>query len=421
MKVLQQIYIPQESVNDQYVTVMRLFFAAGDAVKKGDVVMELETSKATLTLQADTDGFVRYHCAEGDEVAIGFLAAEIVAEYVQEGVKELQQVETNAKVLIQPEETLFSKQAEAYIQQHHIPLALFKGLDFVTLETVQQLTGSKPIKEKIKTPVAAETKKVNIPEGARVRNVSRSKKHEIEYLTSVQSAGLLSTVHVEVKTSGILPQLNKTLQYLKNSLLPLIVYETSRLLDQYPDLNAFYNEGQIIQYQQIDVGFAMDVDDGLKTLRIGQAHHLTLQQTEQKIWELSQKYIDKKLEVQDMTGITFTITDLSAEGVYSFTPLVNYNNAAILGVSTMSQETGRQIFSLSFDHRVTEGKTAARFLNDLRERLESYSSGKEQNKSQICFRCMKRLEQDFSSIGFVKTLRPSGEEVYVCLSCLKGL
>lgn len=74
-----------------------------------------------------------------------------------------------------------------------------------------------------------------------------------------------------------------------------------------------------------------------------------------------------------LAGGTFTITDLSGEGVSSFRPLINQGQSAILGVCSEvfapGGKVGRFDLTLAFDHQLTEGRTAARFLNDLRERL----------------------------------------------------
>src|ERR1700744_2226544 len=77
MKVLQEIYVPHESVNDQKLIVVGMNFKTGDKVKKDDVVIELETSKAIVTLEAAVSGYIVYHCDLNDDVEVNRLVVQI--------------------------------------------------------------------------------------------------------------------------------------------------------------------------------------------------------------------------------------------------------------------------------------------------------------------------------------------------------
>ena len=80
------------------------------------------------------------------------------------------------------------------------------------------------------------------------------------------------------------------------------------------------------------------------------------------------------------------------------------------------------MLTLTFDHRVTEGKLAAQFLGELKGRVESYQSKyyPQLNQQISCFKCFKLLQEDLSDVGFVKCITPKGAEAYICQSCLKG-
>ena len=139
------------------------------------------------------------------------------------------------------------------------------------------------------------------------------------------------------------------------------------------------------------------------------------------IINLSGKYLDDTLHYDDVAGVTFTITDLSSEEVAFFRPLVNFMNSAILGISAIDEKLGRCIFTVTFDHRVTEGKLVARFLKELKARLESYRSVHFTKPVSVkCFKCLKSLSDDLSDVGFAKCITPAGEEAYICQGCLKG-
>ena len=207
-----------------------------------------------------------------------------------------------------------------------------------------------------------------------VEKLSSNKKREIDYLSNVQQTGLTSTINTIVETDGVFVHINNSLQYLKNSLLPVIIYETSRLLEKYKELNAYFTGDSVAFYKQVNVGFAIDIDKGLKVPAIKNASAKNMKEVEADIMALSNKYLDDALLVEDLSDITFTITDLSAEGVSFFHPLVNMMNSAILGVSSIDEKLQRCILTVTFDHRVTEGKLVAQFLNELKLRIESYKS-----------------------------------------------
>jgi hypothetical protein len=96
-------------------------------------------------------------------------------------------------------------------------------------------------------------------------------------------------------------------------------------------------------------------------------------------------------------------------------------NSAILGIAAIDHKLHRCEFSVTFDHRVTEGKLVAIFLQELRDRLESYRLSGDADISRIeCYKCFKSLTDDLSNIGFAKMITPQGKEGYICQSCLKG-
>ncbi len=104
-----------------------------------------------------------------------------------------------------------------------------------------------------------------------VEKLSSNKKREIEYLSNIQQTGLTSTINTIVETDGLFVHINQSLQYLKNSLLPVIIYETARLLEKYKELNAYFTGDSVAFYKQVNIGFAIDIDKGLKVLAIKNA------------------------------------------------------------------------------------------------------------------------------------------------------
>jgi pyruvate/2-oxoglutarate dehydrogenase complex dihydrolipoamide acyltransferase (E2) component len=437
MALLQEITVPLLAVNDTTLTVVDVAFPNGQPVKKGDIILVFETSKTTYEVVAEADGFVQYLCEAGRDYDVNEVVAkiftstsEIIKDQVrpvqQEAAPQVQRVEYST-VNNWAGDTLFSMEAIRLIESLHIDRSVFKGRDFVSGQDVEEFKGingtvNKKVIESVVTP---QPKKTVVPVDASkvvVERLSSNKKREIEFLSSVQSTGLTSTINVTVNTEGIFVHLNRSLKYFKNSLLPVIIYETARLLQKYPALNGYFTGDGIAYYKDVNVGFAIDIDKGLKVLKINAAANKALTEVEENIMELSTSYLDDTLQLDDLIDITFTITDLSSEGVAFFTPLVNMMNSAILGVSAIDEKLQRCTLSCTFDHRVTEGKLVAVFLKELANRIESYRATDFTHsvKDIICYKCSKSLEEELGDVGFVKSITPDGKEGYICQSCLKG-
>ncbi len=435
MAILQQIKVPLISVNDTSLTVVGILFTQKDAVKKGDIILVFETSKTTYDVVAEADGYIAYQCQTDEEYEVNEVVANIYSDKdeVPENIivpnKSSASFSKHEEKLEEVEgvwegETLFSSAAMQLMQANDISASVFKGRDFVSKADVEQKLGiSKTVDNK--TNLSGKKTAALLPTDAEkvvVEKLSSNKRREIEFLGSVQSTGLTSTINTLVDTDGIFLHINESLQYLKNSLLPVIIYETARLLEKYKLLNAYFTGDAIAYYKEVNIGFAVDIDKGLKVLKVAAASNKTIGQVENEIMDLSNKYLDDKLQIDDLTGISFAITDLSGEAVSFFKPLVNMMNSAILGVSSIDEKLNRCTLSVTFDHRVTEGKLVAQFLHELKIRLESYQSkhhpGVHQNIK--CFKCFKTLREDLSDVGFTKCITPKGEEAYICQSCLKG-
>ncbi|HET6253690.1 MAG TPA: 2-oxo acid dehydrogenase subunit E2 [Puia sp.] len=436
MALIQEILVPLLAVNDTTLTVVEISLASGSKVSKGDLIMVFETSKTTYDVEAQTDGYIQYLCEADRDYEVNAVVAKIFSEVGEAAVAPVIGPAASAApriaatVTASPSlnghvaaahwegETIFSYEADALIVSSGIDKNVFRGRDFVSVADVRGLL--KPAAPKAPAVASAPAASVD-PGKAIVERLSSAKKREIEYLSDVQRTGLTSTINTYVEVEGIFTHLNPALKYLKDSLLPVIIYETSRLLADYPLLNAWSHGDGVAVYREVNPGFAIDIDKGLKVVKIAGAGAKSIGEIENDILQLSGSYLDDTLKLEDLTDITFTITDLSAEGVAFFRPLVNKMNSAILGVSAIDGKLQRVVLSLTFDHRVTEGKLAARFLKELKERLESYRPADGAVHQDIsCFKCYRTLREDLGGAGFMRCVTPEGKDGYICQACLKG-
>jgi pyruvate dehydrogenase E2 component (dihydrolipoamide acetyltransferase) len=164
------------------------------------------------------------------------------------------------------------------------------------------------------------------------------------------------------------------------TLTGLVTRACAMALKEHPRLNARIEGDQIVVASEINVGVAVDQDAGLIVPVIRATDRMSLQLVMKTLRELTQKAREDKLRAEDVSDGTFTVSSLEGSVVDAFTPIINPPQAAILGVGRArevaafegSEVVKRQVvtLSLTFDHRVTDGAPAARFLGRVAELLE---------------------------------------------------
>jgi pyruvate dehydrogenase E2 component (dihydrolipoamide acetyltransferase) len=161
----------------------------------------------------------------------------------------------------------------------------------------------------------------------------------------------------------------------KVSINDLIMFTVARLLQRYPDMNATFHGNEIRQYRHVHLGFAVDTPKGLMVPVIRFADQLSLSQLSAETRRLAGACRDGSINPDELSGGTFTITNLGSFGIESFTPVINTPEVAILGgnpIYNYPVETPeglaiekRMGLSLTIDHQAVDGAPGARFLKDL--------------------------------------------------------
>jgi pyruvate dehydrogenase E2 component (dihydrolipoamide acetyltransferase) len=161
----------------------------------------------------------------------------------------------------------------------------------------------------------------------------------------------------------------------------LVTFCAIRALAEIPSLNAEFIDGKIQEHAAVHLGFACDTPKGLLVPVIRDAHTLSLSALAARMSELTDRAVAGTIAVDDLTGATFTISNLGNLGIESFTPLLNPPQVAILGVNAIQlkavRREGRVEFidsiglSLTCDHQAIDGAPGARFLQALKIKIES--------------------------------------------------
>ena len=170
----------------------------------------------------------------------------------------------------------------------------------------------------------------------------------------------------------LLKQSSEILGLQQVTLNDLLLFAVSRILPQYPQLNALFKDEAITQYKNIHLGYAVDTPRGLMVPVIRRANTLSLKQIAAESKRLAEACLNASISPDDLTGGTFTVTNLGSLGIESFTPVLNPPQVAILGVGSINlkpvEVEGEVQFikhiglSLTINHQVVDGAPAARFL-----------------------------------------------------------
>ncbi|WP_141583608.1 dihydrolipoamide acetyltransferase family protein [Actinomadura sp. WMMA1423] len=175
--------------------------------------------------------------------------------------------------------------------------------------------------------------------------------------------------------------LNEALAPAKVSVNDLVVKAVATALREHPAVNVSYTEENLLFHKRVHVGVAVAVEDGLVVPVVRDADHKSVSEIGRETRELAGKARDGKLSAREMSGGTFSVSNLGMFGVDSFSAVINPPEAAILAVGAVRDEPvvrdgqvvpgKRMAVTLSVDHRATDGATAARFLARLAELLQN--------------------------------------------------
>jgi len=378
--------------------VVRWYKKAGDAVKKGEPVLEIETDKVNLDLEAEQDGTLGEVVAdEGKMVPVGGRLATILG--AGETAPEPQRRATDKKDSVKhttgeyaeaietkgprkdrsappaPAPAPRPAEGEGDGRQRSSPLARKMAREMgVDLKGVQ---GSGPKGRIIakdvlsggQAPLPAHDE--SIPLSAMRRTIAKRLAESIGpiphfFLTADYDVTNLLSLRSQIEE--------------KTSINDFVVRAVALALRKHPNVNASWGEEAITQHGEIHVGIAVSTAEGLITPVVRNADTKTVLQIAQEVRALAEKAKNRKLTPNEYQGSTFTISNLGAWGIEEFTAIINPPNAAILAVGAAEARAvvvERQIVvrdrmkvTMSCDHRVVDGAAGAEFLRTLRQYIE---------------------------------------------------
>ena len=393
--------------------IIKWLVKEGDVVKADQNIVQVETDKAVADLPAPVGGkILKINFKEGDTVKVGEVLCVIgsTEEKVKESKKiEKREIRTKQKEDFEVEEkphaetmkgvaatrkVLAAPAVRKLARNLRIDLSTIKGSGSEGMILKEDLEKAKPgfqkeIETKTEIPQQMITIKKKydqfgyierIPLKGIRKTIAQNMMHSLQ-----NSAQLTAMEDIDISELWKIREKEKKdfeKKDIKLTFLPFVIKASIAALKENPILNSSLENDEIIIRKYYNIGVAVETDVGLMVPVIKIADSKSITKIAKEISELAEKARNRTIDIMDMKGSTFTITNYGSIGGNYGTPILNPGEAAILGLGrifdrvVLDEKTGklRNIkilpISLTFDHRILDGAQAARFLESLKLFLE---------------------------------------------------
>lgn len=375
------LLMPKLGLTMEKGTIIEWYIGEGDSFEQGDIIYSVETEKLTNDVEATTSGeILEILVNEGETVEVKTPVAKLVgyeegdAEIKAAAEEEKEEKEetkpkapakkkkpSSGKVMAAPKTRKFAADNDIDLND----VAAFAGKDTISVSDIEEYL------EKGETAPAEK------------KGSSSMRKIIGERLTESWKAP-----HIYLKkeaNADALINLKETFKARDNnvSLNDIISFITARAIKSYKKINSIEkNSGEFEVAENINLGLAVAVEDGLLVPVVEQADTLSLEELAVKSKDLISRTKENKLSPDEMQGGTFTITNLGMFGIDEFTAILNPPQSAILAVGTIKEKlylnsdnkvNSKKVVNLTLgvDHRAIDGATAAKFVQILADYIEN--------------------------------------------------
>jgi pyruvate dehydrogenase E2 component (dihydrolipoamide acetyltransferase) len=381
-----EVHLPRVTQTAEKASITRWLKAEGDRVAKGDILFEMETDKANVEVEAPEPGILgQILLPEGKLAPIGHLAALIFAEGEQ--IQRQKPAAAPRMPMDVREGERAGKEIPADLKRdiRATPLAKRMARELgIDLGTIQ---GSGP------------DGRIEKQDVERARDSGASQRVEVRRERIVPLTGTRETIARRMTQSfqtaphfylSLEADMKKMLELResmeggargrKPTYTDMIVKVVAQVLKEFPRVNSTWTEEGIELKEEIHIGVAVESGAGLVVPVVKNADVQSLIEISEILFQLVQKSRDRKLGIEELTGGTFTVTNMGMLGIERFDAIINPPESAILSVGKVVEKAvvmdggihirPRMDLTLSVDHRVLDGSEAARFLVRIKERIE---------------------------------------------------
>lgn len=405
--MITEIILPQLGDTMDEATITRWYKRQGDAVQKGTPLFEVLTDKANIEVEATAAGYLRQVLAQENTTVptgqvIGYLTTSADEPFEPSVTADIPATSAQTAGPATPVLTHINGGSDSqmarrkpFVSPRARRIAREFGVDISRL-TPTSKTG-RIMEADVRNYLAqAKTTAVPaltaspapnlVPADATVVPFSSIRKIIAERMgtSSRQVARVTLTTEADAtRLVELRDEINARQTEIRSSFTDLFALLVSRALLKYPYMNATLHGESVQQHAFVNLGVAADTARGLLVPVVRDAHHKSLGEIYADVRRLSEAARSGKISPDDLRGGTFTITNLGAQEIDAFTPIVNQPEIAILGIGRIVQKPAAYegqlalrwlvTLSLSFDHRVVDGAPAGRFLQHIKHLVETPS------------------------------------------------
>ena len=384
-----EVKVPALSESVSEASLVSWHKKAGEAVKRDENLIDIETDKVVMELPAPADGvIVKILKADGSSVVSGDIIAILdteakgAAASAASAAAPIAAKAAASTPAMSPAATKIA--AESNVSAADVA-GTGRGGRITKEDVVNKAAGAAAPAAAAKAAAPA----VQLSVGERTEQrvpMSRLRARIAERLLQSQATAAILTTFNEVNMAPIIEMRNKYKEKfekehgVKLGFMSFFVKAAVHALKKYPVVNASVDGNEIVYHGYYDIGIAVGSDRGLVVPILRDADQMSIADVEKKIAEFGQKAKDGKLTIEDLTGGTFSISNGGVFGSMLSTPIINPPQSAILGVHATKEravvENGQIVIrpinylAMSYDHRIIDGREAVLALVAMKEALE---------------------------------------------------
>lgn len=383
-----EIKVPTVGESISEVSLAKWLKADGAWVERDEVLAEIESEKATFEINAEKAGKLVIKAKEGDTLAIGDVVCSIDETAVKPVGNDTEKdvAKADKKSSVTPAESKTSTKASP------VAAAIIADKKVDTKAIAPSGSGGKILKQDVLEALSNPGRKSGTPAFSRTERkekMTQLRKTVSKRLVEAKNTTAMLTTFNEVDMSAIMEIRSLYKDKFKEShgvglgFMSFFTKACSFALQEFPAVNAYISNEEIIYHDYCDISIAVSAPKGLVVPVIRNAESLTMAEIEKKVIELATKARDNKLTLEEMQGGTFTITNGGVFGSLMSTPIINIPQSAILGMHKIEERAvvvkGQIVarpmmyLALSYDHRIIDGRESVGFLVRVKELLENPS------------------------------------------------
>jgi pyruvate dehydrogenase E2 component (dihydrolipoamide acetyltransferase) len=360
-------------------TVIEWFKKEGEMVEKGEPVVEVLSEKVTYDVEASATGVLRKILVEeGMDVPVGAKLAFIAALDEELPEEEMEAEEAPAVKEVVKEATAKEEPMLTVVRERVLASPAAKRLARECEVDLTQVHGTGPngriVEEDVKRFLQEKTELMpKIREELLLSGIRRTTAERLA--SSFQTAP-----HSFIVTDVDMTKAAKLRETTRISYTSILVYAVAKALRKHPTVNSTLVDGRVRVFEDINIGVAVSTDKGLLVPVIHNADKKQLEEISSELRELAEKARQGKLSREQLTGGTFTLTNLGMFDVDMFLPIINPPEAAILAagrtvkkpvvVNNKIEIKQTMTLTLAYDHRILDGAPASMFLGRIKKIIE---------------------------------------------------